>query len=191
LIFLNVANLRRVKNQERLFIAFSRFLREDKSYVDTKLIICGTGLLENELRALAYKLGIESKVMFFGKVPRSMMPEVYSVADAFILPSLHEAHPWSLLEAMSCGLPVAASDVGGIPETLPDREQLLNPWKTSDIYRAMVYLARDAKRRKNIGSRNRKIILKKFTFKRHVKNLSLIYDKVLCNAHLHARDNST
>jgi len=191
LIFLNVANLRRVKNQERLLIAFGHFVREDKLYADTKLIICGTGRLENKLRALAYALGIEGKVMFLGKMPRSMMPEPYSIADAFILPSLHEAHPWSLLEAMSCKLPVAASNVGGIPETLADREQLLNPWKTSDIYRAMVSLARDAERRKCMGSRNRKIILEKFTFEKHVRNLSSIYDKVLLKTDVHARDNST
>ena len=179
LIFLNVANLGRVKNQDRLLVAFSRLLREDKLYSNTKLIICGTGHLENELRALAHALDIESNVMLLGKIPHSMMPELYSIADAFILPSLHEAHPWSLLEAMSCELPVAASNVGGIPETLPDKEQLLNPWKTSDIYRAMASLARDTKRRKYLGSRNRKIILEKFTFGKHVRNLSSIYDKIL------------
>ena len=190
LIFLNVANLRRVKNQERLLIAFSHFLKEDKSYADTKLIICGTGRLENKLRGLAYTLGIGGKVIFLGKMPRSMMPELYSIADAFILPSLHEAHPWSLLEAMSCELPFAASNVGGIPETLPDREQLLDPGKTSYIYRAMVSLARDAERRKCMGLRNRKIILEKFTFGKHMRNLSSIYDKVLWKTDVHAPDGS-
>jgi len=175
-VFLNVGSLKEVKNQMRLFTAFSLFVKKVNG--NLRLIICGAGHLEKVLRQLARKLSIEGNVVFLGKVPHSKMPEVYSVADAYILPSLHEAHPWSLLEAMSCELPAAASNVGGIPETISNERLLFNPWKIDEIYRAMHYLAENPQRSKNIGIQNRRIILEKFTLKQHATQLESIYAKV-------------
>ena len=176
-VFLNVGNLKEVKNQMRLFAAFSLFAKKFSG--NSKLIICGGGRLGKALCELADELNIQGNVVFLGKVPHYKMPEVYSVADAYILPSLHEAHPWSLLEAMSCELPAAASNVGGIPETINNERLLFNPWKVDEIYQAMQYLAESAQRSKNIGVQNRKIILDKFTLKRHATQLESVYAKVL------------
>ena len=175
-VFLNVGYLKEVKNQMRLFTAFSLFTKKFNG--NSKLIICGVGHLEKVLRELARKLNIQGNVVFLGKVPHYKMPEVYSVADAYILPSLHEAHPWSLLEAMGCELPVAASNVGGIPETINNEKLLCNPWKIDEICQAMQYLAENPQRSKNIGIQNRRIVLEKFTLKHHATQLESIYAKV-------------
>jgi len=178
MIFLNVGHLKSVKNHARLLIAFSHFVEKVKSKERVKLVLCGDGALERSLRDLTEKLGIANSVAFLGRLPHVKMPELYSVADAFILPSLHEAHPWSLLEAMSCELPIAASSVGGIPESLTNGKLLFNPWKTHEILRAMEYLYEDSSRRERIGSQNRRIILERFSLREHVSRLCSIYKEL-------------
>ena len=176
-VFLTVGNLKEVKNQMRLLAAFSLFAKEFNG--DSKLIVCGGGRLKETLCEIARKLNIKGNVVFLGKVPHYKMPEVYSVADAYILPSLHEAHPWSLLEAMSCELPAAASRVGGIPETLNNERLLFDPWKIHEISRAMLLLAENPKRSKHVGMQNREIVLQRFTLKHHAAQLQSIYAEVL------------
>jgi glycosyltransferase involved in cell wall biosynthesis len=172
-IFLNVGGLKEVKNQVRLLTAFS--LHAEDSNLKSRLVICGSGHLNNTLHNLAHKLRIADRVVFMGRVPHGEMPELYSAADAYILPSIHEAHPWSILEAMSCELPVAASNVGGIPETLSNEKLLINPWDVDDIHRAMQFLAENPKGSKAIGIQNRRIVLEKFTLRRHATQLESIY----------------
>ena len=102
------------------------------------------------------------------------------MADAFILPSLSEAHPWSMLEAMACGLPVIASNVGGIPECMTDDRFLVNPYKVSDIKNKMKSLMdMDEVERQTLGRKNREAILNSFRIGDHVTKLSNIYKSAL------------
>lgn len=175
-VFLNVGGLKEVKNQARLLTAFSLYAKNSGN--KSKLIICGAGQLDKTLHDLTHKLTIADKVVFLGRVTHSEMPQLYSAVDAYILPSLHEAHPWSILEAMSCELPVAASKVGGIPETINNEKLLVNPWKVDDIRQAMQYLAENPKRSRIIGTQNRRIVVEKFTLKQHATQLESIYNEV-------------
>ncbi len=182
LIFLNVASLSPVKNHENLLKAFSKFVKSYQAMGNAKLVICGEGPLKTRLLTLTRLLKIKSHVEFIGYQPHSKMPEIYSMADAFILPSLSEAHPWSLLEAMSCGLPSIASDIGGIPETLQDTSCLFNPLsqKGSDaIYDKMIFLAEDSSRREKMGAANKEIVTQRFSSERHFQRLLQIYNLVL------------
>ena len=184
LVFLNVGSLTPVKNQETLLRAFGLFVKNNPLGRRSKLVICGSGPLRDRLVAISKQLDIDRNVLFLGQQPHDKLPQVYGLADVFILPSLSEAHPWSLLEAMSCELPSIASAVGGIPETIDDERLLVAPQLSrsdaiSDIYKKMVFLAEDAKRRRTIGTRNRKIVLDKFTFEQHVAKLRLSYMSLL------------
>jgi len=112
------------------------------------------------------------------KKNHSELPKFYALADAFILASLSEAHPWSLLEAMSCEIPVIASNVGGIPEILDNKKFRFNPLDEQDIlkkFELIVEMSSDE--RKKIGFLNRKKILENFTIDRHIKELKKIYTK--------------
>ncbi|RLG41098.1 MAG: hypothetical protein DRN78_04670 [Thermoproteota archaeon] len=73
---------------------------------------------ERRLRKLASSLGIEDIVAITGELPRRLLPYFYSMADVYVLPSLFEGLPTTLLEAMACGTPVIATRVGGIPEVV-------------------------------------------------------------------------
>jgi glycosyltransferase involved in cell wall biosynthesis len=177
-IFLNVASLSPVKNHETLLHAFSKFTKHGKAGRSAKLLLCGEGSLKPKLVAITRSLKIQNQVEFLGFQPHHIMPEIYSMVDAFVLPSLSEAHPWSLLEAMSCGLPAIASSVGGIPDTIQDDRCLFNPHSPTSseaLCDRMIFLTKDVKRRRKIGAANRERVVQRFTAKHHLKSLYQIY----------------
>ncbi len=80
------------------------------------LIVIGRGSLEEELKELAVKLGVSHRVRFLGF--KSGIYDYLAHVDGLLMPSLHEGLPYTLLEAMSLGRPVLASDVGGLGEVI-------------------------------------------------------------------------
>lgn len=85
---------------------------------EVKLVIVGTGELEEKLKRETRDLGLESRVTFAGFVPHSEIPHYLHSADIFVRPSLSEGLGNSFLEAMAAGVPVIATPVGGIPDFL-------------------------------------------------------------------------
>jgi len=73
-----------------------------------------------QLRALADKLGIGERVSFLDAVPHENLPLYYNAADVCVVPSHYESFGLVALEAMACGIPVVASRVGGLQETVQD-----------------------------------------------------------------------
>ena len=110
-----VAALRPEKNHSR-FLRIASEVRKRVS--DAEFLIVGDGPERPKLETLARELDIEDCVHFLGS--RSDIPELLAVSDLFALTSDNEASPVSIMEAMACGLPVVASDVGSIPEMVID-----------------------------------------------------------------------
>jgi glycosyltransferase involved in cell wall biosynthesis len=81
---------------------------------DIRVIVRGPGEQSAELAAQAARLGQADTVCFLGA--RNDVPALLSAADVYVHPSLFEALPTTVLEAMATGLPVVATDVGGVPE---------------------------------------------------------------------------
>lgn len=81
-------------------------------------IVAGDGPLMERLKYQSVRLGISKKIHFLGAVPYNIMPKLYTAADIVVLPSLMEAVSLAALEAMASGLPVIASDVGGLRDLL-------------------------------------------------------------------------
>lgn len=81
-----------------------------------RLIIAGSGSLEHELRNMTKDYGIQNRVHFLGAVPYDMMPNILHASNCVILLSSAEGTPRILLEALACGKPIIASNVGGIAE---------------------------------------------------------------------------
>ncbi len=86
--------------------------------VDVTARIVGDGPERGRLEALARELGVSGRVEFLGARPNDEMPDLLREAELAVIPSLMEATSIAALEAMSCGLPVAASAVGGLPEII-------------------------------------------------------------------------
>lgn len=89
-------------------------------FPDTKLLIGGEGPLKPQLESQAKELGIDSSVIFTGRIDWRDMPSYLASADIFVLPSVKDKFgnmdglPTVLLEAMSCGTTCVASDIGGV-----------------------------------------------------------------------------
>jgi glycosyltransferase involved in cell wall biosynthesis len=83
---------------------------------DARFVVVGDGPLRAELETLAATLGIDDDVTFAGEC--SDMPARYRALDLMLLTSWHEGTPLAILEAMACGVPVVATDVGGVAELI-------------------------------------------------------------------------
>ena len=153
--------------------AFERLAEKYQNKLKIKLILVG----ENKSQ---YLPNLENpNVIYLGKKNHSQLNQYYNVADAFVLVSLSEAHPWSMLEAMSCELPVIGTNVGGIPETIDDSRFLCNPLDEQDILKKFELIAEmSLDERKKIGVENRQKILDNFTIGKHVNRLKKIYNSL-------------
>jgi glycosyltransferase involved in cell wall biosynthesis len=126
-----VGRLEREKGHEYLLRALADFDPADVWHWELKVV--GDGSLRQSLDSLTKQLKIEDRVHFVGSVPPGpAVDRLLSEADLFILPSLIEGTPRALLEAMSQGLPVIASDVGGVTGLLP-REQRFAPGNSDSL----------------------------------------------------------
>lgn len=115
---LTVGNLVKIKGHRHLIQALAQ-LRA--SGIPARLDIVGDGLLRGDLQMQARELGIDSHVEFHGVMSRERVAAIMGVVDIFVLPSLWENLPCALIEAMTCGCPSVATDVGGVPEVLDPR----------------------------------------------------------------------
>lgn len=83
---------------------------------DAILMFAGQGTSENDYRALAARLGVSDRVRFLGSVPHDDLPRLFAAADVMALVSESEGLANAWVEALACGTPIVASDVGGIRE---------------------------------------------------------------------------
>ncbi len=111
-----IGSLETVKGAEYLIEAFHQV---QKKYPDpVHLFIIGKGVLENTMKKKISAYGLESRVTLVGAVKHDRIPLWLNASDIFCLPSIREGMPNVILEALSCGKPVVASRVGGIPELI-------------------------------------------------------------------------
>lgn len=90
---------------------------------------------KEDLRRLAADLGISGQVVFADAVPHEELPEYYCAADICVVPSHYESFGLVALEAMACGVPVVASRVGGLKETVRDgKTGYLVPWRCPEPF---------------------------------------------------------
>ena len=119
---------------------------------DVELFIAGRGACEANLRTLASKLGVYDRVHFLGVLPQSKLRTLYSAADCLVLASEREGWPNVVLEAMACGAPVVATNVGGVPEILTMRNVglLMERLSADAIVRAVKELRANAPNRAEV-----------------------------------------
>jgi glycosyltransferase involved in cell wall biosynthesis len=117
-----------------------------------RLAIAGAGAERENLIAQAESLGLTERVMRLGG--RDDVPDLLAASDIYTMPSIWEGLPLALLEAMSAGKPIVASDVGGIPEALRHDEDglLVPPEDTSALAEALGRLLTDGAQRERLAT---------------------------------------
>lgn len=114
-----VGRLIRRKGVDVLLRAWKEVIRD---IPDATLIVAGGGEEIESLKGLAESLGISTGVSFLGHVEPAELVEYYKTADLFVFPSRGEGMPNVILEAMSSGLPVVATAIGGIVDVITNGE---------------------------------------------------------------------
>jgi glycosyltransferase involved in cell wall biosynthesis len=114
-VILSVGRLIRIKGPEHLIRAMPRVVAADPS---TRLVLVGEGEQRAALEALVRDLGLGARVTFAGQRTHEDVIRFMKASDLFVLPSLIESFGIVLVEAMSCGLPIVASKVMGVPSVI-------------------------------------------------------------------------
>lgn len=176
-VILFVGTLRPVKGVKYLIEAMSIINHVDDR---VRLLLVGGGEERGNLEILAKRLAVADKVNFMGKVPHQKVPEFMSASDVFVLPSLSEGFPLTILEAMASGLPVVASRVGGLPEIIQEGKNgfLTEPGNPKDIAEKVLGVLGNSQLRRRMSSHNREKA-KEYSWERVVKMIEQVYSTVL------------
>ncbi len=138
-LLIHVSNFRPVKNAAQVVKVFHNLRSEKK---EVKLLLVGDGPDRSTAEKLARELEVFDDVRFLGK--QEPIEEILSIADIFLMPSGSETFGLAALEAMSCSVPVVASDIGGLPELIDDGESgFLCPLDDIDCFTDRVRLILD------------------------------------------------
>jgi glycosyltransferase involved in cell wall biosynthesis len=147
-------------------------LRDDMPVL--KSIILGEGPCSMELQQACTNMGLSSKVFFVGF--KDPIRPYLQAGDILVNPSYFEGLPLAVLEAMACGLPCIASNVGGVPEIISDQRDglLVTPGSVGELSAAIRRLASDRAERKRMGELAREKVRLKFDLDRCVEELKSI-----------------
>ncbi len=175
-VLITVAVLRPPKGIRFMIRALPDVLRrvEDAFY-----LIVGDGPDREALVEVADEAGVRERVVFAGM--RDDVPRLLAAGDVFVLPTLSEALPTVLAEAMASRLPVVASAVGGVPQMVDEGVNglLVPPGDSQALARACLSLLTDPARRAEMGQAGWEIVQRKFDVRRQVRALEELYIRFL------------
>jgi len=149
-VVLMAGRLAREKGCHLALQALSRLAMKDS----VRLVIAGTGPERERLERASRELGLSARVLFLGHVEWSLLPRWYAACDLFLLPTLRwEGLPMSVVEALSCGRPVIASRIGGVPSAVMDgvTGELIEAGDTEALTEALARMVADPRRRMEMG----------------------------------------
>jgi glycogen(starch) synthase len=132
-----------------------RYLVEATARMQTpgvEICVVGDGPQRNMLEDLAGRLGIEDRVSFLGFQPHDAIPSLMATADLLVLPSVYEELGSVLVEGMHAGLPIVASDTGGIADAVGDAAVLVPPRDARALARALDVVLSDPARRVELSA---------------------------------------
>jgi glycosyltransferase involved in cell wall biosynthesis len=164
--------------QKRLDLWLQVFEATSRQYPNLRGIIVGDGPLKAELYTQAKQLGIEKKLLFPGI--QTDTPLWLSVFDIFLMSSDFEGLPLALLEAMSCGCAIVATEAGGIPEVVVHQDQaLLSPVGDAAALTANLQQACSSQDlRKQLSAAARERVIQNFSVASMVHTLETLYTSV-------------
>jgi glycosyltransferase involved in cell wall biosynthesis len=142
-----------------------------------RFLLVGDGPLVIRIKYLIQKYNLENNVLLTGAVSRQYVSKILAKASVFILPSLKEGLPKALLEAMSSGKAVVASDIPGIREVVTNGKNgiLVKPYDYFSFAKVVINLIEDREFRHNLGATARCYILKNYSWEKIFKELESIY----------------
>lgn len=149
---------------------------------NVRFVIVGEGPMETEIRRRAARPPLAGRLTLTGR--REDAVAIIASADLFVLPSLSEGLPLTLLEAAMCGRAVVASNTGGMPEIVKNGETglLVPPGDATALAESIVSLLSDQREREKMGAAARQLWERKFTADVMVDKLEKTYSSLMPKA---------
>lgn len=149
-----------------------------KEYPDALFILAGAGTLRSALEKMVRDLRLEHNFSFIGFIGQEEILKQYQSSTIYMLPSYSEGLPTSVLEAMSCGIPVVATDIPGTSEVMVNGETglLVPPKEPKKLADAILVLLGDEKLRKKISINSRDYILNNHNLEKIANNMKTVYE---------------
>lgn len=171
-----IANLRNPVKDHPMFLRAAA--RVHGAVPDAAFIIAGEGELLASLRELATKLGIERDVFFIGRCDN--VADLLFASDVGVLSSKAEGFANAVLEYMAAGLPVVATDAGGVREAIVEGESgfVVPAGDEHMMAERIIEVLNDPKRARRMGEHGKEIV-KKFSSEHHLRNTLELYDELL------------
>lgn len=164
------------KNVALLLKSFAKLAKHYKNNLKDKVLVIGGEIptvsspLLDDVAGIAKSLGLGRKVRLIGKLTDDELACVYSAADFFVFPSLYEGFGLTVLEAMACGVPIIASQIGAIREVAQDTVHYFHPEREDELVQSMNRFLTDPVLREELRVRalNR---AREFNWSKPAKNL--------------------
>jgi N-acetyl-alpha-D-glucosaminyl L-malate synthase BshA len=174
-IVMHVSNFRAVKRVLDVIEVFAKI----RAQVNARLVLVGEGPERPRALERAGELGLGDDVLYLGR--HASVEELLACADLFLLPSASESFGLAALEAMSCGVPVVASEAGGLPEVVQHGVSgyLLPVGDVGAMAAAGIRILSDDGLRKRLSEGARAAALERFSTKAIVPRYEALYERVL------------
>ncbi len=174
-LMIHVSNFRAVKNIPDVIRAFALLRKK----IPVRLLMVGDGPELPPARTLAKELGVADDTVFLGN--QQAVENILAMGDLFILPSAHESFGLSALEAMSCGLPVLATEIGGLAEVVSHGEDgyLCRVGDYECMAERAFRLLSDPETLKKFGAAARRKAVERFGPEKIVPLYEAVYERVL------------
>ncbi|MFH0777454.1 MAG: N-acetyl-alpha-D-glucosaminyl L-malate synthase BshA [Candidatus Eisenbacteria bacterium] len=174
-LLIHASNFRPVKNITGVLQVFSRVRRE----IGCRLLMIGDGPDRLNAEQMCEQLGIEEDVLFLGN--QECIECVLPLGDVLLLPSEQESFGLVCLEAMSCGVPVVATNVGGVKEVVEHGRTgfLHDPYAAEEMAASVLTLLRDSERKARMGREAREAAVRRFSISDVVEKYVELYARAL------------
>jgi len=171
-----VGRLVPIKNHKMFFDAIKILVANG---IKVKALIVGDGQLRRELESYTEQIKIKNNILFLGW--RKDLENIYPDLDVVCLTSLNEGTPVSLIEAMACGKPVVATNVGGVKDVVDEGKSgfLAPPGDVNCFADLLSGLLKNDAKRSAMGVYGRNSVMAKFTKERLVKDTKGLYENLL------------
>jgi N-acetyl-alpha-D-glucosaminyl L-malate synthase BshA len=174
-LVIHLSNLRPVKQVDAVVRVFAQI----RACVRARLVIVGEGPELGRAEQLIDELGVRAQIELVGEAQDVV--GLLSVSDLFLLPSLQESFGLSALEAMACGVPVVASNVGGLPEVVADGVTgfLHPPDQVAQMADSAIKILSDPALHAHMAAAGVRLATERFSASRIVPQYEALYEQTL------------
>jgi len=183
----NIITLGRMVYKKGFDVLIHAYKKLAQDYPNTRLIIGGDGSTRTSLEELSKELNIQNQVIFTGRISWNKVPDFLSLGDIFALSSIQDDHgnldglPTVLLEAMACGLPIVASDIGGVNRVMTDGENglLIPPGDSCSLAKTLDKMLNHPELRKKLSQAAYQAIVSEHNWDSVSSRLTKIFNEAI------------